>query len=245
MNDPYTNQPVAIDGESYTVLALRGWTNQVARRETHVPTEGVAILAEQMLFEAWDAGEAQPYTIEYQGLEFEEWKEQHGPQTCVVVAIPSDWKEAREYDAWVRAYDEANRTIGYPLRTHSYYEEGTLVYEANTCYEDEEQRFWDEVDRLFARITDGTNTNRWRDADGRWATRTTRTSEHAQMMRFARVIDSYTAQADGAPTPIGVTSEQHRPTDYDVETYDDMVPWDGDVVGDLGSGPGVPSEQLA
>jgi hypothetical protein len=234
MNDPYTNQPVAIEGESYTVLALRGWTNQVARRETHVPTEGVSVLAEQMLFEAWDA--------------------QGGPQTCVVVAIPSDWKEAREYDAWVRAYDEANRTLGYPEEyefEQEYTEDGLPVQYSsyrvgpNPDFDTQEQRFWDEVDRLFARITDRTNTSRWRDADGRWATRTTRTSEHAQMMRFARVIDSYTAQADGAPTPIGVTSELHRPTDYDIESYDDMVPWDDDVVGDLGSGPGVPSEQLA
>lgn len=230
MNDPYTNQPVALEGDTYTVVALRGWTNQAARTEHYVPAEGLPILAEQMLFEAWDA--------------------QGGPQTCVVVAVPSEWPNLAQEDAFIRAYDEVDRRTGYPEEFNwdeEVDEYGLTIPGAwykvsvNEHYAEEVDRFWSEVDRLVDLYLAGAQTQWWQDATGRWSRRTVGKSEKAQMLRFARVVDSYIAQADGAPTPIGVNTAAERPTDYDILTYDDMVPWDGDAVGDLGTGPGVPS----
>jgi hypothetical protein len=51
-----------------------------------VPLSGLNELAEQLLFEAWDHGEAQMRYIKHAGFVFEEWLEQTGPATCEVIA---------------------------------------------------------------------------------------------------------------------------------------------------------------
>ena len=58
------------------------------------------------------------------------------------------------------------------------------------------------------------------------------------MMRYASYVDGYDAQTDGAPTPLDTvptSSLQHS-----IDATIDGIPWDDEVVGTLGTGPGVP-----
>ena len=84
--DPYTNEPIECNEETFVVRALADWTNRPLRVINDVPLSGLNELAEQLLFEAWDHGEAQVRFIKHAGLLFEEWLEQTGPATCEIVA---------------------------------------------------------------------------------------------------------------------------------------------------------------
>lgn len=190
MTDPYTNAPVNIEGETYIVLALAGWTNQVVREEHGVPIDGIPVLAQQMLFEAWDAGEAQPYTIEYKGLQFEDWKEQHGPQDCSVVAVPANWRELELADARKRAEEEATRMQDDDARLNIDWSP---------------RQFEQTVERLIAsRLAYRTHSWRGTRPETGWMRHHKRTkrSEFGRMLRWGRVVDSYRAEPSASPSPV-------------------------------------------
>lgn len=63
MHKDHLGQTIEQDCQTFTVYCVTEWTNNIIRLETDVPIDGVDLLAEQMLFEAWDNAGG-PITVE-------------------------------------------------------------------------------------------------------------------------------------------------------------------------------------